>query len=147
MLTGHLDTKARVLILEYPKRAHLPKRVVPVRSTDHAVTVWTVQARKYIFEQLRGFVLQRSKAVVLMTGTRQRRAQNAVDKLLLMLMGGYESTLPALCAKVVRDGDLIEELAPGHFSRFRHHYQEVIEPIMEWCGNYLKDTAPVPTHS
>ncbi|HWK58709.1 MAG TPA: hypothetical protein VNQ80_15305 [Parapedobacter sp.] len=147
MLTGHLDTKQRVLILEYPKRAHLPKRVVPVMSTDHAVTVWTVQARKYIFEQLRGFVLQRSKAVVLMTGARHARAQNAVDKLLFMLMGGYESTLPALCAKVVADSDLIEELAPGPFSRFRHHYQEVIMPIVEWCGNYLKDSAPVPTHS
>lgn len=147
MLTGHLDTTQRTLVLEYPKRAHLPRLIIPVKSTDHAILLWNVQARKYIFEQLRGFVLQRSKAVELMTGSKRDRCQNAVDKLLLMLMGGYESPLPALCAKVVRDSDLIAALEPGPFSRFRHHYKEVIAPIVEWCGEYLKDTAPVPTHS
>lgn len=147
MLVGHLDTEKSVLILEYPKRAHLPRKCLPVKNLDHAISIWNIQARKYIFETLRGFVLQRSKAIFLMNGSKRTRCSNAVDKLLLMLMGGYESPLDRLCAKVKRDAHLIKELEPGPFSRFRHHYAEVIVPIVEWCSQYLDDMAELPTHN
>lgn len=145
MLTGHLDTEKRVLVLEYPKRAHLPKNTIPVRSTDHAVAVWTIQAKKYMFDTLRGYVMQRQAAMQSATGTRYAQAMQAVDKLLLMLMSSYEARLPVMCARIVRDREWFDVIEPGAFSRFSAHYKEVILPIFEWCEQYLNDSAPIPT--
>lgn len=147
MLTGHLDTEKRVLILEYPKRARLPKNTIPVRSTDHAVSVWTIQAKKYMFETLRRYVLQRQTAMQSADGRRYAQAMQAVDKALLMLMSSYEARLDVMCARLLRDREWFEVLAPGTFSRFYLHYEEVILPIFEWCETYLADNAAVPTKS
>lgn len=145
MLTGHLDTEKRVLILEYPKRARLPKNTITVRSTEHALAVWTIQAKKYMFETLRKYVMQRQAAMQSADGRRYAQAMQAVDKALFTLMSSYEARLEVMCARLLRDREWFEVLAPGAFSRYFHHYEEVILPIFEWCESWMNDTAQLPT--
>lgn len=147
MLIGSLDTQKRMLILEYPKRARLPKEMLPVKSQQHAISLWKIKARRYIFDTLHKWTLQRQYACQYSIGTEYTKKMIAVDKLLFMLIHNYEGALLGLCAKVVADRHHIEQLAPRPKSRYWQHYQEVIIPIVEWCEKHVQDFTTAPTHN
>lgn len=120
----------------YPKRARLPKEVLTVRNFDQATRVWNIRTRKYIFDKLRGWVMQRKHAIGYSENhLKDRYAAKLVtiDRLLLTLMHNYESKLPVLAAKVAAERKNIEFIAPYLNSRYYDHYEEVILPIVEWC--------------
>ncbi|WP_353183540.1 hypothetical protein [Parapedobacter lycopersici] len=147
MLIGSLDTQKRLLILEYPKRARLPKQKLPITSQQHAISLWKSKARQYIYDTLHKYTLQRQHACQYNLGTDYAKKMNAVDKLLFMLVHNYQGSLLGLCAKVVADRGHIEQLAPRPRSRYWQHYQEVILPIVEWCTKHVREMSGTQQHN
>lgn len=128
--------------IKYPRRARAQVDVIRVTDREHAQRLWNVRTRKYIFDTLRGWTLQRQytfryaennfKNVV-------RQNDDAVEAILHMLMSHYESALPVLASKVAQLSAEIDQIAPKRWSRFLSYYREVIQPIVQWCEEYSNE--------
>lgn len=128
--------------IKYPKRAKEKVDTIRVDSREHAVRLWHLRTRKYIFETLRGWTLQRKHAFRFSENNFNNAVANkdqAAERIMLMLLSHYESALPLLALRVSQARKEIEFIAPLGGSKFLNHYEEVIKPIVEWCEDYSKE--------
>src|SRR5690606_5157241 len=87
------------LELNYPSRAKHPKEVLTVKDIAHAERLWNIRTRKYIFDTLRGWALQRKHAMNIHENNFKYQLvwkNAAVERLLFCLMTHYESPLQLL---------------------------------------------------
>lgn len=119
----------------FPKEARLPKKTLNVVPVDYAVIIWEREVRTYILDRLRKWVISRQNNLKACKRLDGRRAA-AIDKLLLLIANNMESSLKSVCAKVVRNMDLIQLLAPHRQSKFFPLFSETIAPIVLWCAEF-----------
>lgn len=128
--------------IKYPQRAKEKVDTVRVDDREHAIRLWHLRTRKYIFETLRGWALQRKHAFRFSENHFQKdlpKKDQAAERIMLMLLSHYESSLPLLAMRVSQSRKDIELIAPLSGSKFLNHYEEVIKPIVEWCEDYSKE--------
>jgi hypothetical protein len=142
MLQGYYypnDPNGPNLELKYPVRAKKGVDLMKVDDKEHAIRLWHLRSRKYIFETLRGWTMQRKVAFRFNENHFNNAVANkdqAADRILHMLLSHYESALPLLCLRVKQARKDIECIAPSASSRFLSHYEEVIKPMVDWCEEY-----------
>lgn len=128
--------------IKYPSRAKEQVDTIRVDDREHAVRLWHLRTRKYIFETLRGWTLQRKHAFRFAENNFKNALANkdhAAEVVMLMLLTHYESALPLLAFRVAQAKKEIDLIAPHGSSKFFNHYEEVIKPIIEWCEDYSKE--------
>ncbi|MGJ1329373.1 hypothetical protein [Sphingobacterium sp.] len=121
----------------FPKEARLPKKTLNIVPVDLAVMIWEREVRSYILDRIRKWVVSRQNNLKACKRLDGRRAA-AIDKLLLMIANNMESSLKSVCAKVVRNADLILALAPNEQSKFFPLFKETIAPIVVWCTEFAE---------
>lgn len=121
----------------FPKEARLPKKTLNIVPVDLAVLIWEREVRSYILDRIRKWVVSRQNNLKACKRLDGRRAA-AIDKLLLMIANNMESSLKSVCAKVVRNADLILALAPNEQSKFFPLFKETIAPIVVWCTEFAE---------
>lgn len=119
----------------FPKEARLPKKTLNVVPVDFAVIIWEREVRTYILQRLRKWIVARQNNLKAAKRLDGRRAA-AIDKLLFMIDNNLESSLKSICAKVVRNMDFIQLLAPHRDSRYFPLFQDTIAPIVLWCAEF-----------
>ncbi|WP_346067612.1 hypothetical protein [Sphingobacterium siyangense] len=121
----------------FPKEARLPKKTLNIVPVDLAVIIWEREVRSYILDRIRKWVISRQNNLKACKRLDGRRAA-AIDKLLLLIANNMESSLKSVCAKVVRNADLILALAPNEQSKFFPLFKETIAPIVVWCTEFAE---------
>jgi len=121
----------------FPKEARLPKKTLNIVPVDLAVIIWEREVRSYILDRIRKWVISRQNNLKACKRLDGRRAA-AIDKLLLLIANNMESSLKSVCAKVVRNADLIFALAPNEQSKFFPLFKETIAPIVVWCTEFAE---------
>ena len=121
----------------FPKEARLPKKTLNIVPVELAVIIWEREVRSYILDRIRKWVVSRQNNLKACKRLNGRRAA-AIDKLLLMIANNMESSLKSVCAKVVRNADLILALAPNEQSKFFPLFKETIAPIVVWCTEFAE---------
>ncbi|MFE2861595.1 hypothetical protein [Sphingobacterium multivorum] len=121
----------------FPKEARLPKKTLNIVPVELAVIIWEREVRSYILDRIRKWVVSRQNNLKACKRLDGRRAA-AIDKLLLMIANNMESSLKSVCAKVVRNADLILALAPNEQSKFFPLFKETIAPIVVWCTEFAE---------
>ncbi len=121
----------------FPKEARLPKKTLNIVPVELAVIIWEREVRSYILDRIRKWVVSRQNNLKACKRLDGRRA-TAIDKLLLMIANNMESSLKSVCAKVVRNADLILALAPNEQSKFFPLFKETIAPIVVWCTEFAE---------
>lgn len=121
----------------FPKEARLPKKTLNIVPVDLAVIIWEREVRSYILDRIRKWVVSRQNNLKACKRLDGRRAA-AIDKLLLLIANNMESSLKSVCAKVVRNADLILALSPNEQSKFFPLFKETIAPIVVWCTEFAE---------
>lgn len=135
MFTSELNTATRQLSIELFNGSHTRTEIFKIRSVDHAIELWQSNiARNIIYVMLR-WVKQREWTMK-HTRTMTDQAQHAIDRTRLLLEMHAESRLHVVVAKVLQQGRDLDLLVPGDKSRYRRHYDNVIQPIREWAAQY-----------
>lgn len=135
MLQLNVLPESNKALVQYPKEARVPSKIVYVNSALQLEKKWETETRDYIYTTLRKWVLQRNyayKAKKELTG--QRAA--TVDKLLLMLINYQYSSLHAMCRKIVDSYELFVSILPSKQSKNIDFARQVIAPILLWCRDY-----------
>lgn len=137
MLHGKFYTpemQSPMLVIEYPQRAKQSPTTHVVESEEHAYNLWCAKEKDYILSTLKGFVMQRKRAIELHKSSVDYADQHGHIFLLLSELPRHTfSKLPVVAGAVFYLTDHIRAIKPWNGSPFRRHYDEVIEPILEWC--------------
>lgn len=153
MLTGiyhNQVTDGKNFEVKYPALARKTPEYLTVTDKSHGERLLMIRTKKYLFETLRGWVMQRQHAIN--AGENHFKPSIStknviVEKFLLMLMSNYESSLPRLICKIAENRWEIEQLAPSIYSKYYNHYEEVILPILEWTEEMKAQLKRVQAHN
>src|SRR5690606_5798950 len=102
-------------LIQFPKEARIPSKIVTVHSPVQITKQWERETRDYIYKTLRKWILQRNYAYKVKKELTGKRAAT-VDKLLLLLVNYQFSTLHSMCRKIVDNYDSFVSIFPSEHS-------------------------------
>ena len=135
MLQFNVIPESNKVLVQYPKPAKRPSKVIQNSSVVSLDKKWEIETRAYIYTTLRRWVLQRNAAYKSKRELNGKRAAD-VDKLLIMLIQVQFSTLHTMCRKVVDNYEIFISLFPTQYSKNIDYTRQVIAPILLWCKEY-----------
>lgn len=135
MLQFNISADAKHALVQYPKEARIPDKVVPVFNAEQIERKWRMETRRYIYETLRKWLMQRQRAYAAKQELTAQR-NNAIETLKAMLFNYEFGSLHSMCRKIVDNYELFVSLLPSKQSRNWAYAQQVIAPILLWCREY-----------
>lgn len=135
MFTSTLNTSTRQLHVQLISGSRLRTETFTVRSVDHAIRLYKSNVARSIVYTLLRWVKQREWTMNY-TRTATAKSQYAIDRIRLSLEMHAESSLEAVVRKVLQQQHDLALLIPGPGSRYRKHYENIIDPIIQWAQRY-----------